>query len=143
MRVSFPVSCVSLFVFSVPALAECPEFRDGYTLCDFAQLAAQEIAPNLPQRISNNLEFSSILAIKNVISANITLQYERKYLDSFLDEIAVDRKDLDQVFVDTTRNFVCSDSELSSFVNAGGKVQYSYRFYDGYSYKNVSISSCN
>ncbi len=126
----------------VLAQSECTDNTQAPDICAQAKGIADEIAMQLPLKMSEDMSWESVKAIENTIEGLLRLNHDRILLERLL---ADSGSDLEQAREEMRRaaQMVCNESSPTrSFINSGGAMRYDYEFVDGEQFLVVEISEC-
>ena len=111
-------------------------------ICELANELREQIASELPQRLSKNLILRTISSEKNILWLNTLLLYDSQFLDNFLKDAGMTRKDLNKLHFDFTKNSMCSTPQTKAFIELGGQLIVSYKLGNGEHLWNIELESC-
>lgn len=133
------------FVFPVTVLAanECTPNLTGFDVCKKAQEIANQVRPQLPLTLSENVSMYDIHADKNRLIANVKLgMTENEMLEAakhnhITPGVAKSRLGA------MAKNGVCANKNpIGAFIKLGGEMRYIYTHPSGKNYTTVDITSC-
>jgi hypothetical protein len=111
-------------------------------MCAQAAKIQATLAPNLPQKVSDNATLISIMAAGPLISMTLRWTFTKEKLEALL---ASSNMTLDQLVSQVSTfetKHVCGTPALAAFVRLGGSVGYLYTTLDGDTFASSQVTAC-
>lgn len=134
---------LGLLISSAAQADDCIKGLTKFNVCKEARQIADELAEMLPMKLSKNISWESVMAVKGSLLAHYRLSYDLAHLKSKYAEAGMKIEDAKKALAKQAYNVCNQDSSAKSFVNLGGKLIYIYSFVDGERFTEVTISSCD
>lgn len=150
MRAAFFILIFSFCAISVAGISlakdvnnvkdECAPNLIGFDVCKKARELADELAQQLPMKMSNELLVEKVFAEKGAVNLMAVLGYDKSYLESAARNGGIAMQDLLNNLKQATVNLMCQPkSSTVAFVNLGGQIQYQYHFHDRTPFTTINI----
>ena len=147
MKLNFikaPLLVALCFSSFANAADECTSNLTGFDTCKYARELVDELATQLPMRMSQNLLLEKAMAFKSLVSLHAILGYNEEFLETTVQQNGVSMDKITQTMKVSTKANLCQEkSTTEAFISLGGKIQYIYKFSDGMPYLTVNVDSCN
>lgn len=112
-------------------------------ICKIARELSNEIAKELPIRMSKNMSWETVASVGSTIIANIRLYNTRTHLNSVYEKAGLQISAGKELMIDIANNSVCSAKPVKAFIDLGGKITYVYRFIDGEQFIAIDVRKCD
>lgn len=136
---------MALSIFPLCASADnnkCTPNTTNQDMCIFAKKLADEVQKELPIKNSDDLYLTEVKTDKTRVIITAKMKYSSNELKNTL-KIKGNNIDAAKASLRTNaENSVCSNKQLSAFINLGGIMQYEYVFNDGKLLDIVAVTSC-
>ena len=113
--------------------------NDVEALAKYVQV---NLSKNLPQKISQNMTLTEVIAINDMVMLNALLSYDREFLENKLNSVGNTMQNFKYHFPQVVKKGVCTNEALLKFVRMGGKINYRYSFSDGENFLTIRIRRC-
>ena len=100
------------------------------------------LASQLPLKLEEGLEFTSISSDKNQLITYMTIFYERSVLKDKIRDDGHTMKSLEHTMEIMSADSACSNEASRAFIQLGGIRQFIYIFQDGAEFLYISVERC-
>ena len=100
------------------------------------------LASQLPLKLEEGLEFTSISSDKNQLITYMTIFYERSVLKDKIRNDGHTMKSLEHTMEIMSADSACSNEASRAFIQLGGIRQFIYIFQDGAEFLYISVERC-
>ena len=124
---------------------ECKPNLTGFDVCQKVKEVADNIAPQLPMKMSSRISIDKIVALQTKLILTAILSYDENYLKEQVQKGGITMDELLNNLKKATAKIVCQPkSATAALVNLGAQIQYQYYFRDMTPYAVVDIdrASC-
>ena len=100
------------------------------------------LASQLPLKLEEGLEFTSISSDKNQLITYMTIFYERSVLKDKIRDDGHTMKSLEHTMEIMSADSACSNEASRAFIQLGGVRQFIYIFRDGEQFLDILVERC-
>ena len=100
------------------------------------------LASQLPLKLEEGLEFTSISSDKNQLITYMTIFYERSVLKDKIRDDGHTMKSLEHTMEIMSADSACSNEASRAFIQLGGVRQFVYIFRDGEQFLDILVERC-
>jgi hypothetical protein len=124
------------------ARQECIKGLTKIDMCGKARELSDEIASQLPIRMSQNMTWESVMSSGTTIQAHIRFSYDKETLEEMLKTASLKLSEANQVLQKSASNLCEKGSSTEAFIGLGGDFNVVYSFVDGTHFTTISVDSC-
>ena len=114
----------------------------AHNMCKEANRLENVLASQLPLKLEEGLEFTSVSSDKNHLITYMTILYERSVLEDKTKDDGRSMKSLEQAMEIMSADSACSNEASRAFIQLGGIRQFIYTFQDGVEFLDISVERC-
>ena len=114
----------------------------AHNMCKEANRLENVLASQLPLKLEEGLEFTSVSSDKNQLITYMTILYERSVLEDKIRDDGRSMKSLEQAMEIMSADSACSNEASRAFIQLGGIRQFIYTFQDGDQFLDISVERC-
>ena len=119
---------------------ECRPNLIKFDVCKRVREVADNIAPQLPMKMSSTISLAQVTAIKTSLIFVVMLSYNKEYLETELRKKDITMEELMSNFKQGMSKLLCkADPSISGLIEIGAQIQYKYYFRDMTPYTVVTI----
>ena len=111
-------------------------------MCKETNRLENVLASQLPLKLEEGLEFTSVSSDKNQLITYMTILYERSVLEDKIRDDGRSMKSLEHAMEIMSADSACSNEASRAFIQLGGIRQFIYTFHDGAQFLDISVESC-
>ena len=124
------------------AKADCFSNTIKTNMCEKAKEFVEYMAPQLPQKVNENITWYSVLAIDTAIVATYRFTYDSAYLEKAFSKSGASIDEAKATMREMASN-ICSQGKVhKAFINLGGKWVTNYTFNDGELFLRHIVDKC-
>ena len=137
MKILYKALLIFALVFLFPKNAMSKSIQE------IAKEVQKEFVKNLPQKISQNMIITEVIALDDTIVLKVFLSYDREFLEKSAVSNGATMQDMKNIFYSHMKKSSCSREVNRAFIRLGGKLHYDYNFKDSEHFMVVKIEKCS
>ena len=114
----------------------------AHNMCKEANRLENVLAFQLPLKLEEGLEFTSVSSDKKLLITYMTILYERSVLEDKIKDDGRSMKGVEHAMEIMSADSACSNEASRAFIQLGGIRQFIYTFQDGAQFLDISVERC-